>query len=275
MSFSISIEVDMAAALKSVRETLPKAVPYVAATALSALAGRVQAKVREQMPTSFDRPTPYTVRGVFVKKADARTLEAQVYVPDSQEAAGRGKREYIRPGALGSVGRRQKKTEFLLSRTGFLPAGWVTTPGSKAAQQGYMDGYGNIKPRVYAQIVNVLQIKAAVTQGARNVSARSQKRAKRMGVEAEFFAVAPGRNAMSPGGGWLPPGVYKRTGRDGSKLHQVLKFVSRASYRKLLDIEAVARKEVLAGQQQEFDRAWATVQDRFAARAASRAAGGA
>ena len=266
----IDLKVDISGPLRLVQQELPRALPYVQASMLTGLAQRVQEKVRGQMPVSFDRPTPFSVRGVFVKAATKTEPVAEVYFPESQDSMGKAKREYMRPGALGAPKRRQKRTEFLLSKTGYLPAGWVTTPGTSAEKHGYMDGYGNVKPRVYAQIVNVLQLKpASGLKGARGISERSARRAKAMGTDAEFFAVPPGKNTAGKGGAWLPPGVYKRVGKKKvESLHQVLKFVSTARYDPRIDIEALAREEVAKSLQAEFDRAYASVKQRFAANAA-------
>jgi hypothetical protein len=271
----IQIGVDMAGPLRLVQRELPNAVPYVEASMLTGLAKRVQEKVRAQMPVSFDRPTPFTVRGVFTTKANKKNLVAEVYFPESQEEQGKAKREYIRPGALGAPARRQKRTEFLLTRTGYLPPGWVTTPGTTAAKGGYIDRFGNVKPRTYAQIVNVLQLKKSETKSARNIAMRSQRRSASMGVDVEFFAVKPGSKQLGPSGSWLPPGVYRRVGKKKVEgLQQILKFVQKAAYRPRIDIESIARTEVREALQPEFEKAFAGVKARFAANAARRAAAG-
>jgi hypothetical protein len=264
----IDLKVDVSGPLNLVQRELPRAVPYVQATLLSNLAYRVQGKVREQLPLSFDRPTPFTVRGVFVKQARKENLVAEVYFPESREERGTAKREYMRPGALGTPNRRQKRTEFLLTRRGSLPAGWVTTPGTSAARHGYMDSYGNIKPNWYRWIVNALQLKqkAGAAKRARGIYAASERRARKMGVDYEAFAVAPGSKTVNAQGAWLPPGVYRRTGANGQKLHQILKFVRKAAYSPRLDVESVARREVQAALQPEFERAFASVRERFALR---------
>jgi len=271
----INIAADISGAMRLVQQELPRAMPYVQASMLTSLAKRVQDKVRAQMPVSFDRPTPFTVRGVFTKAAIKTEPVAEVYFPESREEQGKATREYIRPGALGAPARRQKRTEFLLTRKGYLPPGWVTTPGTTAAKGGYIDGYGNVKPRTYAQIVNVLQLKRFETKQARSIAAASQKRSANMGVDVEFFAVKPGANKSGPGGSWLPPGVYRRVGKKKVEaLQQILKFVKKASYRPRIDIEALARAEVREALQPEFEKAFASVKARFAARDARDARGG-
>ena len=45
MSISLKLKVDIAPAMQLVRDTLPKAAPYVAATMLTGLASAVQRKI--------------------------------------------------------------------------------------------------------------------------------------------------------------------------------------------------------------------------------------
>ena len=258
-------KIDASKALELVERQLPNAAPYVKASFLTGLSKRVQSKMQAQLPVAFDRPTPFTVRGVWTKAATKTDPQASVYFPESRANAGKDKREYIRPGAEGSAARRQKRSEMLLVKAGVLPPGWVTVPGTYA-MRNLLDGFGNMKGQYYRQIIRNLQLKTRETRLAKPISAPSAKRAARMGVENEFFAVTPGKNALAKGGGWLPPGVYKRTGKGGRELVQYLKFVRKASYRPRLELAKIARAEVRATANAEFSKAWAGVIGRFAAR---------
>lgn len=231
-------------------------VPYVTAITLTKLAGDVKSRLQRRMPEVFDRPVEFTQRGVFLKAADRRTLTSEVFFPDSQEEGGRAPREFIRPGVLGSYKRQQKKTEWLLTRIGVLPPGWVTTPGKGAK----LDGHGNMSGRIYAQIINVLQLKARVV-GGRAAADRSVKRAKRLGVEAEFFAVTPGPNKLAKGGGWLPPGVWQHL--PGHRITQILKFVQTAKYRARLPVADEAKAVVGAQVQRRWSEASELIRQRF------------
>lgn len=262
----IKCNIDASAALELVQRQLPAAVPYVKATFLTNAAQGVQGAIKKQLPVSFDRPTPFTVRSVWIKPAGKLTPKAEVYFPESRENAGRGKREYIRPGAEGAAARRQKRSEALLVKAGVLPPGWVTVPGGYA-MRNLLDGFGNMKGSYYAQIIQNLQLKTKVQKFARGISAKSMKRAARMGVENEFFAVTPGKNALAKGGGWLPPGVYRRTGKGGRELLQYLKFVRKAAYQPRINIEKVARADLKANANTHFSAAWSGVIGRFAAKA--------
>ncbi|MES2346371.1 MAG: hypothetical protein V4641_02255 [Pseudomonadota bacterium] len=204
-------------------------VPYVAAITLTKLVGDAQAGIKTAMPEVFSRVADFTLRGVYTRSASKSKLESEVYIPDSPDNHGKSTREYLRPGAVGASARNQKRSEYLLTRMGALPAGWVTTPGKGLVKQGD----GNLGP-VYKQIINVLQIRG----DAKPVSQRSQKGAKRLGVAALFFVVAPGPNNRGKNGGWLPPGVWKHL--PGGDIAQILKFVKKASYKPRLDLKKIA-----------------------------------
>lgn len=249
MQIQISANTSQAQALFA---GLRSQLPFAAAKTLTAIAKDVQDAVKKALPVEFDRPTPFTVRGVFYKPAQkGSSPAAEVYFPQSQAQSGRAEREYIRPGAQGAGARNQKKTEYLLSKMGFMPAGWVSTPG-RYIMNGKLDAFGNMPGSYYKQIIRNLQIKN--TKGPpKPVSGASARRAARLGVENEFFAVPPGANRLAKGGGWLPPGVYRRTGAGGKTLVQYLKFVRKASYRQRLDMPKIAVDVIGARAQQRWN----------------------
>lgn len=238
-------------------------IPYVAAKTLTGLGEATHGRMPYVLRQRFDRPTPYTLRAVKVEYANRAKLRSAVGFPESNEASGKSKNEFIRPGALGAGSRRQKRTEFLLSKKGYLPAGWITVPGSHA-KRSLLDGSGNIPGSIYKQIINVLQVRY---NKPKPISKASQKRAASLGVDREFFAVAPGTNNLGRNGGYLPAGVYRRT-RKG--LQQYLLFVRRAAYQPRIDMRetgiAVARDKGPA----IVRTAFAEVAQRFAANAAKR-----
>lgn len=217
------------------------------------------------MPQAFDRPTPFTVKRVLWQAATKTDLRSATVIPDSNEAAGRSTSEYMRPGALGAARRAQKKTEYLLSRQGFLPAGWVMVPGSFMKDK--KDGHGNVPGSYYKQVIRSLQIRQAGDRYFKGISKASQARAARMGVASEFFAVGQGRNTLAKGGGWLPPGVYRRAGRKGDRLEQFFVFMPRASYKKRLDMPQV----VLSAVQARAPAVWQSVMRDVAARVLEKA----
>jgi hypothetical protein len=263
-SVDISVKIDSNLVAKSLEDVARSDVRFVLASGVTKVGQAVQARFKSRLPQVFDRPTPFTQRGVYLERAEKSRPVATVYFPDSAENRGKDTREYIRPGAEGATARHQKKTEFLLSRAGFLPPGWVTVPGS-FFKAGRLDQYGNISGAYYKQIIRSLMIKN--TKGpARPASAASRARAAKMGVESEFFAVSTGANKLGRNGGWLPSGVYRRSGLGGRKLVQYLQFVRRAAYRKRFDVQVEAQAAVNASAPAAFAEAVQSVTQKFRTR---------
>lgn len=234
-----TVQISYLQASRSMR-ALNREVPRIAARMLTEFSRVTAAAEQREMPIAFDRPTPFTVKRVIWKAATRAELQSSVGIPESQEGMGKPTGEYMRPGALGSARRSQKKTEFLLAKRGFLPPGWVMVPGSTL--KGRLDGFGNVPGSYYKQVIRSLQIRDASDRYFKPVSKASQARAARMGA-SEFF-VAPVGNRAARGGGSLPAGVYRRTGPGGQVLEMYFRFARKASYEKRLDMVKVARREV-------------------------------
>lgn len=244
----ISFEVDYKPLTKAFLEEMPRQLPFASARTLTMLANDTRKALVKELPVAFDRPTAFTLRGVTVTDAKKDTQTASVQFDQSAAQSGKGKNEHIRPGAEGSPARSQKKTEWLLTQLGVLPAGWVTVPGSTMK----LDAYGNLSGRTYRSIVNTLQLKVNTKYASgRGITGKSQARAKRLGVPVEMFAVAPGNNSLAKGGGWLPPGVYRHL--PGRKLQQMLKFVRQAKYEPRLDVDQIANEVIAQNLQTRFD----------------------
>lgn len=255
---------DVSVGSKAVSQSLQahgRMVSYAAASALTSLARQTSFAVQGKMPQSFDRPTPFTVRRVAWQQADKSSLKAVMGIPASAAAAGRSTSEYMRPGFLSAFARMQKKTEFLLSRRGLLPAGWTMIPGSFLNKQ--LDGYGNVPGSYYKQVIRSLQVRSEGDRYFKGISKASQKRATRMGVTNEFFAAGPNNQGLSKSGGRLAPGVYKRSGPAGKKLLQYFQFVPKAKYEQRLDMGAVAMEVVQAQGQKIWQDAMTSMASKF------------
>lgn len=239
-------------------------IPYVAAKTLTGLGGAVFARMPGELQKRFDQPTSYTLKSVRHEFANKAKLRSAVGFPQSQDASGKSKNEFMRPGAQGTSSRRQKRTEFLLSKQGWLPPGWITVPGSHA-KKALLDPSGNIPGSIYKQIINVLQIRY---NKPKPISRASQRRAASLGVEREFFAVAPGTNALGRNRGYLPAGVYRRTKKG---LLQYLLFVKRAAYDQRIDMREVGMTVAKEMGQAIVVTAFSDVRAAFAAKRASRA----
>lgn len=225
------------------------------ATALTRTAIEARDAVRQQMPSVFDRPTPYTLNSLFVRPATAERLEAQTYFKDDRAGSGTPATRYLLPQVEGGA-RNTKRFELALRAAGHLPAGWFVVPGAGAK----LDAFGNISRGQITQVLSQLRI--TLTAGfTRNMpfDARKQITAQRR-AGGRFFVIKPGAKGAGPG-------VYQRE-FGGRNITPVFVFVNRASYTKRFDFFGIARSVADRRLGPNLDRAIAESAARLAARGA-------
>jgi len=114
--------------------------PFAVARALTKTAQEAQGVVRDEMRIEFDRPTPYTLRGIRVVPATKQRLFAELKL---QDQGGRNRpSQYLRPNIEGG-GRNLKGYERLLGNR-------FTVPGKDAPR----DAYGNISGGTITRMLN-------------------------------------------------------------------------------------------------------------------------
>lgn len=254
-------------------------VPAAATRALNDNAFGYRKQLQATMASSFDRPTPYTLRAFVVDKAGARAaLQAdthrimglpspapsgriEAHVRLSHDANKQGLEPFDTIGHQFTGGEPAfTGFERALRRIGVLPPGWHAVPGGGVK----LNGYGNVSPGQIVQLISYFQ--AFGEQGYRaNASERTRKRRAGKGVVeytdiasrqarkvktiagVEYF-ISRGRGEFTGARTWksgrmqhLPPGIYARTGIHGSTLRCIFKFVPSTRYRQRVDILAVAR----------------------------------
>jgi hypothetical protein len=228
------ITVDVSKTIAELTDKLGKLaysqMPYAASVALNKTAEDIQrAEVRE-MRDVFDRPTPYTLSSVYVKRSTKATLQATVGLKDFS-GKGTPATKFLKSQITGG-GRRLKKFERALRVAGHLPEDYRAVPGSGAR----LDQYGNIMPSQITQILSYFRAfpemgyRANMTDKRRRALAKGSKR-------IQGFAYFIGRP-----GDRLPLGVWQRFGFSrGSAIRPVLIFVRQAQYQALFDFEYVAQ----------------------------------
>jgi hypothetical protein len=206
------------------------------ATAMTRTVLAARDAVRGQLSASIDRPTPYTVRGLFVRTASAQRLTARLWYGDEPVSNQTPQSRYLYPQVHGG-GRKLKRFELALQARGAMPKGWFAIPGPGAK----MDGYGNVQRGQIQQILSQLgtELVTGYSRTLRQRDGESGKAFKRRKQRA--FGKAGGQYVGLPDGrGKLPPGVYIHRGRDfgakmgygrTGKLTPVLFYVRSVGYR--------------------------------------------
>jgi hypothetical protein len=220
---------------------------FAMAVALTRTAQDVKKAEEEEMRRTFDSPTPYTLRSLFLKPATRANLEAMVWVKDDRAGSGTPATKYLLPQIEG--GRRGiKGFEKALQQAGHMRKGYKAVPGQFAR----LDRFGNVS---FGQIIQILSaLRITLTAGhTRNQSFDAKKQARaRQRQGGQIFALPDGR-------GKLPPGIYQR--RDfsfgGAAPRPLFVFVSEVSYRKRFRFHDVAQRTVATKFQRHFDRAYA------------------
>jgi hypothetical protein len=209
-----------------------KQATFATAVALTRTAQDVRQAEYAEMRRVFDRPTPYTMRSLFVKPATKAKLESRVWVKDDRAGSGTPAERYLLPQIEGGP-RRAKGFELALQRAGYMPQGYRAVPGEFAR----LDRFGNVS---YGQLIEIMsQLRITLTSGhTRNISTDKKKAARaRRRAGGQYVAFPEGR-------GTLRPGIYQR--RDfamGSAAPRaVLIFVRQTSYRPRFRFEAVAQR---------------------------------
>lgn len=194
---------------------LPRALNFTAAETRKALV--------TEMERVFDRPTRWTLNGMFIERATADNPTAAVFF---KEFASKGlpAGKYLRAEIEGGT-RRAKRSERALAMAGLLgnKGFWVPARGAP------LDAYGNIPGPVMVRILAELKAFGEVGYVA-NKTAASAKRNKRY-RQSTYFVPQPGSS--------LAPGVWQRVGK---AIKPILLFVSSVNYHKRFDFYGVGRR---------------------------------
>jgi hypothetical protein len=237
----------------SVQAALQKAasqVPFAASVALNATAGRAQKDVQARMRQVFDRPTPWVVNSLRVKRATKANLVAELAFKDKSSVE--NSRSMVEPHIAGAD-RRYKAMEARLFRAGLLPTGYNAVPGGGAK----IDAFGNMSRGQITQLLNVLgtYTEAGYNKADARTRARLAKGNAKKGVYGFVYWVNPVAGAGRPK--HLQPGVYQRVQTGfGTSLKPILIFVKRAKYRARLPFYAITEAAAAKHFEPEFNKAF-------------------
>lgn len=200
---------------------------------------RARREWQREMREQFDRPTPYILKSVYVRKATPERLSVEIE-PTYFGGKGVDPQKILQAQEFGGP-RRDKRSEAALRRIGILPAGYQTAMPA-APYPGSDDGRGNVRGGFLVRLLSYFQ--AMGEQGYRaNMTdkrkARLHKGTKdRQGVR---FFVAYGRLRSGPTQ-HLAPGIWAATGTQGGVVRPVLMFVRAGVYDARISRERVAER---------------------------------
>ena len=227
---------EVRAALAGISEELPR----MMRNAINDTAFKVREAEQAELRRALDRPTPWTIRTIYVTKATKERLSAVVGPTDHFTRGGFSYNQtpwerVIAHHVYGGP-RQHKAFERRLHAAGILPAGWFAVPGPGAR----LNQYGNISPGEIVQIltwVNAMGMYAGDNTNRRDRQTRRRNAMDRRGEG--YFAAIPGRPLTRH----LHPGIYKRYSRQRS-IAPVMLFVSSVNYRQRVEWFEVGERTV-------------------------------
>lgn len=204
------------AAMRRMDQTA-KQVRFAASVALTRTAKEVQKQMVKDMQGTFDRPSPYTLKGTFTTTATKAKLESIVGLKDKGMRVPPAVllKEFFSGGVRGG-----KPMEKALAGLGVLPTGWRAVPGAGMP----LDAYGNPKRAVVREVLGSLKSRLKTYKG----------RGKRMALVG-YFVIPVGSSSH------LHPGVYWQSGKN---IKPMFVFVQQAGYRKFFDLPRTAAEVV-------------------------------
>lgn len=227
---------DVAAKLRGMESRLPS----IQALALTRTAQDVKAAEVALMGRVFDRPTPFTLKALFLKAATKTDQRAVVWLKDGYGT----KAHYLLPQIAGGA-RPMKRFEERLRIIGAMRADERAVPAAGAR----IDSYGNMER---GQIIQVLSQLSADVVAGHNSNATNSKRSKAKRAQVQYFLAGYERSTFGSkryGRGsvrqHLPRGVWlRRQTAWGSAVKPVLLFVRGTNYSKRFDFYGTASATV-------------------------------
>lgn len=244
----LSISTNFADVAKKIND-IGRQAKYAAAVALTKTAKEVREELKAEMGRTFDRPTRYTLNGMYVKGANPTTLEAFVWIKDAT-FKGTPADRYLKPQIFGGD-RALKSMEKALQSAGMMERGQFAVP----AMEAKLDSFGNVKRTQIVQIMSQLKVQRGGGYDSRKSnSAASKRTVKRQGVT--YFAVAKQL-------GNLKPGIYvKIPFAHGKEIRPVFIFTASVNYKprfKFFEVaDQTAAKRMPSIFDEELERAIAT-----------------
>ncbi len=194
-----------------------KHVPFAMSKALNETAFMARTAVMLAMRSFFDRPMPYTVNSLYVKKSTKRDLHAQLFWK-AWASKGSSAEEYLEHNIKGGA-RKPKRSELLLRDAGVIGYNQWLIP----AQSAPLNAYGNIKHSYVMKMISALQASFDGTQNSKETwkknrfrvagpsLGRKMKSGERRAHSGKVILMRTGLNVYKPFMFITRPPRYQRT----------------------------------------------------------------
>ena len=194
-----AISVDTSGLRETLRGLRSDQIPYAMQLAVNDLAKDTIRVERIEMQDSFDRPTPFVLRGLRVAKwASKQDPTAAIWFKDVFGKFGEAVENTLRPQIEGGP-RAPKSTEVRLRRLGLLVQDEWLSPGGSAR----LNAYGNVSGAAHVQMLSYFR---AFWEAGYNANRRAGASASRRGKR--FFVQKVGGSR----------GIFEVTGKGRARL---------------------------------------------------------
>jgi hypothetical protein len=212
---------------RALREVGEKQLPKTMARAATRTAWVVRERIIEAITKDFDRPTPLTLKSLYVKAAKPGGAPARVWFKDAF-TSGIPADKYLQPQVQGGP-RGHKRFEKALIARGLMSSSEYAIP-----TKDVLNAFGNVPGGLSMRILSGLG--AAETVAGVTANASSSRRSRKKGNKARFF-IAKIKNTRAI---W-----EQKTTALGRGIRPVFVFVTKApSYSSKLDFRGIAERTI-------------------------------
>ena len=183
--------------IEAALDAAPNQIRYATQQGINKTAWDVRDGLKQEMPTVFDRPTPFTINSLKVYPSKTSDLTAEI------NFKGKPSDHYLRPEVFGGA-RPQKMFEKRL--------GSYLIPGKDAP----LDRYGNVSG---SQIMRMLSVLGMARTGQNQTDASAKRKMRTLSGYKEFVVIngnvyervpEPGKGLSPKAKKGLKPGVYQK-----------------------------------------------------------------
>lgn len=233
----LTIKADPTLVKRALTQLEREQLPFARALAATNTAMLVQVGVLDVMGQRLDRPTPATMKSLFLKSATKARPAARVYFKDAF-TSGIAADKWMQNVILG--GRRgHKGFELALIRRGIMRKGEYAIPVNDV-----LNDFGNVSRGLMTRILSGMG--AAEVKAGYMMNATNSRRSLRKGNASKFFVHDEGGVR----------GIWMRHGRGGKQARPIFIFAPSApGYRVIVPFFKIAENMVKANYQTEFELA--------------------